>query len=60
MISEKLYDNYLHQPTCLRNRDLVLVMPLYLGPEPKPMCTSKEYMHKSFDREFIKNHIIST
>jgi hypothetical protein len=36
------------------------VMPLHLYLEPKPMRTSEEYVHKDFDKGFVKDHIIST
>jgi hypothetical protein len=50
--------NCLNLLTCHSKRLLVLIMVFHLSSRPK--LTSVIYLYKSFDREFVKDHIIST
>jgi hypothetical protein len=60
MKSEDLHHRRLKLPAGLPDDLGVFLMPLKLRPETTPVGSSVKYVHVSFDRTFIKNHIIPT
>jgi hypothetical protein len=60
MAGKNLHDNCLHLLTCHLNRVIVLIVLFHYRPKSKPARTSVEYLHKSFDGGFVKDHVIST